>query len=369
MKINIISDIHAIMENSNLCFTVPLKYTLKKYKQVFDTFYIYYNKNCEQIKKQTAESWFHFGNMNKIIEKIKLSHDNDYNNLNITSFEITDFINYISFLKTIGFDWSYKKRLIKSAIPNYMVFLQKTMFDFNINKLEPADYLIIAGDLGADNTYKEILNNIKLLVGNKFKDVLYVKGNHDYWNLAKVKENIKAHSVINTINLSDDKFELIDGDYVFLGCTMWSHIPILHKDYVSYYMNDYRNIPGFSVEQSNELFETYKKWLIDKVEEHKDKKIIIITHHGPFKEMIPRQFNTSRNDIINYAYTVKDDTFKNINKYNNIVLWASGHTHKFFDEVINNIRCIRNPIGYGDLYGFHFPENYSHTWYNTVIEV
>jgi predicted phosphohydrolase len=369
MKVNVISDIHGTVIDGQVCFNTPLKYTVEKYKKVFDTFYTYYEKNAEQIKVGTASSWYNFDNMNKIIQKIKLAHDNDYKNLISTSIEIMDFINYMKFLKETGFDWSYKKRLIKTPIVNYMIFLQKTIYDFDINKLEPADYLLIAGDIGSDETYEQILNHIKTAVGNKFKQVLCIKGNHDYWNLEKTKENAKQHSIVNTINLLDDKFEVIDNDYVFLGCTMWSFVPLMYKDYVSYYMNDYRYIPGYSIEQSNELFNEYKQWLENKVEEHKDKKVVIVTHHCPFKEMIPRQYNNGRNTSINYAYTVMDGCLNNINKYNNIVLWASGHTHNSFNEIVNNVHCVRNPIGYGDLYGFDVPENINRNWYNTVIEI
>lgn len=41
-------------------------------------------------------------------------------------------------------------------------FMFKLMFDFDPRKLEPADYLIIAGDIGHVDTYDLILNDIKM---------------------------------------------------------------------------------------------------------------------------------------------------------------------------------------------------------------
>jgi hypothetical protein len=73
-------------------------------------------------------------------------------------------------------------------------------------------------------------------------------------------------------------------DTVFIGCTLWSHIPIEDKDRYEYYVNDYKRIninktDYFTVEYQNELNKEHVNWLNDELKKNKNKKIIVLTHH------------------------------------------------------------------------------------------
>lgn len=368
MKVNVISDIHATVVDGKAIYNKPLDHSIKKYSKIFDVFYTYFTENIDIIKNChnniSSFNWLTtFDEIEQLVNKLKMSHDCQYTTIYLSENDIYIFFEFCNYLKMNLVDCFYKKRLIKTPAIAYQQFLLKQLYDFKPEKLESADYLIIAGDIGTDDNYLQILDDIKNRVKDKFKDVLVVKGNHDYW-----KKTSKFTSD-QSINLNNDKFEYVVDDYVFIGCTMWTHVPERYKYTVSYYMNDYRYIPNFSVDKSNELFNEYKNWIETAVECYKNKKVIIITHHCPFKEMIPVRYDDGRNVAINFAYTVKDDIFVDINKYNNIVLWCCGHTHVNFNNIINNIHCVRNPIGYGDLYGFRAPENDCTHWYNNVIEI
>lgn len=371
MKLNIISDIHATIINGKVRYTLPFRYSLAKYKKIFNTFFDYFNNNQDKLKNTI--DYFNkssTNNINNIVENINLYHLSDYKNKSCINLKIIN--EFDRFLKILSFDnvnWHYKIKLIAFPEMHYSQFLIKSYTDFNPEFLEPADYLIIAGDLGDNTNYDLIVKDLKKKTNKKFKDIYHIAGNHDYWNYEKCKENLKNHSIINTIDLTHSKFELIVDNYVFLGCTLWTDVPEKYKTNVQYYMNDYNRIPGCNVDTTVKLYHEYKQWLFDCVEKYKDKKVIIFTHHNPFKEMIPPKFNTKGENAINYAYSIMDDTFTNINKFNNIKLWACGHTHDYFNDIIHNIHCVRNPIGYSDLYNFSIPENYSNTWYNTIIEI
>lgn len=266
-------------------------------------------------------------------------------------------------------DWH--KKQTKLSISDIKSFIAKKYYDFDPAKLESADYLIIAGDLGLDNTYDLILNDISEKTSGKFKKILHIAGNHDHWWINDSKQNIKKP---DHVNLSHDQFELIDGDYLFIGTTLWT--PLSERDIyvIGRYMNDYKYTPGnFSPYMSNEQYRLQSIWLKELIAENKDKKIIVFTHHQPFEELTIDDYKHNGKNWdgidVNAAYVVLDHSLDDINKYGNIKLWCCGHTHQCFDGIINNVHVVRNPIGYGDLYGYLIPENTSGTWYNKIIEV
>lgn len=155
----------------------------------------------------------------------------------------------------------------------------KTFYFFDPSKLKPADYLIIAGDLGLDNIYDKILKDIKRKTKGKFKKILHIAGNHDHWWFGDGEK--PDHP-----NFDHDYCEHEDGDYLFLGCTMWTPLKEYDMYNVGRYMNDYRYTPGnFSPYASNHQYEIQSTWLKNKIETNKDKKIIVFTHHQPFEEL------------------------------------------------------------------------------------
>ena len=157
---------------------------------------------------------------------------------------------------------------------------------FDPDKLSPADYLVIAGDISIGPYYKICLNELKQRTKNKFKKILYCKGNHDYW-----KDNSpKNHT-----------FEIIDDNIAIIGTTMWSPISQTNSKYVSKQMNDFYYIKNFNVVKQNNLFYKEIDWLEKKVDIHKSngRKVVVVTHHNPFKELIPNKFKSS---YLNSAY-------------------------------------------------------------------
>lgn len=91
---------------------------------------------------------------------------------------------------------------------------------FEPEKLEPADYLIIAGDIGYDDFYEKIVTDLEKRTAGKFKKILHIAGNHDHWIWTGNPDKKPG------IDLRNDFCEYVDGDYAFIGCTMWTHIPL-----------------------------------------------------------------------------------------------------------------------------------------------
>lgn len=247
-----------------------------------------------------------------------------------------------------------QERLIRSY--EFFLLYQNQNCEFIPEKLHPADYLIVCGDLGLDTFYHKVYQELKYRTRDLFKDVFYIKGNHDYWWF-KDGDIEKPDS----INLDHRYVENVIDDYVFLGCTMWS--PIYMAVYsVSRAMNDYRHIPHYSIEKTNQLHKEESEWLRNKVHYYKslNKKVIVFTHHIPRQELINKKY---KNSDINEAYYVMDHSCDDIKPD----VWCTGHAHTYHDTVIDGVRYVCNPIGYRSHYGYVIPETDPTHWYNTIV--
>ena len=378
MTVNVISDIHATInkKNGRVVYDIKSRFSKKRVEKAFNILYeTFYNKDGLKYKvdkkteNYTPDFYYNIhdindihnkNELNKFLDDFKIALTDDFkcsSKDDIVRFQRgLDNIDFISILNDIK--WWYRKTDIKIRyIKDYM---WKTFYFFDPKKLKPADYLIIAGDLGLDNCYDKILNDIKRKTKGKFKKILHIAGNHDHWWFGDGER--PDHT-----NFDRDYFEHKDGEYLFLGCTLWT--PLRDRDMynVGRYMNDYRYTPGnFSPYASNHQYEIQSTWLRNKIETNKDKKIIVFTHHQPFEELI---FDDYKHSDVNAAYVVLDHSLDDINKYGNIKLWACGHTHQSYDGMLHNVHVVRNPIGYRSLYDFLVPENWNGNWYENVIEV
>lgn len=235
---------------------------------------------------------------------------------------------------------------------------------FDPKQLEPADYLLIAGDLGTADNYFDVYTAIKKQTDGKFKDCFFIRGNHDYWtNRGK------------TIDTNHKYLEQTLGEnVVLLGCTMWTPIREYRPNAgerwatsvectVHRRMNDYRCIPNFSIKKNNALFREESAWLRDKVKQYAGYKIVIMTHTGPRKELVSYKYD---NNCVNAAYFVLDNSCDDINP----ALWISGHTHEKFDTIIGDTRFVCNPIGYHDIDRYSvIPECPVTNWYNNIVSI
>lgn len=117
-----------------------------------------------------------------------------------------------------------------------------------VNAIPEADVLILAGDIGA--YYK--FDNLEVfldIVTLRYKYVLYVKGNHEYYDNFKSYSNmleieqayINLQNKYKNLYLLDNDHIVLDGK-LFVGTTLWFDVDnpeaILRKEY----MNDYHYI-------------------------------------------------------------------------------------------------------------------------------
>lgn len=237
-------------------------------------------------------------------------------------------------------------------------FVSDIHLEFYKNKIDIKDFitpcaahLAILGDLGYPHS--ENFNEFLKQASNNFEQVFFISGNHEYYAAETMTEiNNKIVEVCsrypNVHYLSNQDY-LLNEKIVLLGTTLWSYIPDKKKHKIKNAINDYSKIfieenhykTNISTQFITELHNQSVCFLKEKIEQYKDKDIIILTHHLPSFQLISSQYEGSD---INYAFA-SDLEYLMLNNYH-IKYWLCGHTHTKITVKINQCQCITNPLGY-----------------------
>jgi len=219
---------------------------------------------------------------------------------------------------------------------------------YSLSKTD-AEVVILAGGIHlGDKGFKWAYENIK------DKEVIYVLGNHEFYKEAtpKLINKLKEKSKDTNIHVLENESISIAG-VRFLGCTLWTDFNLLGKMDISIaeaalQMNDYRLIrvsptyrrckPSFTVVWHNKS----EKWLFKEIEESKESRIVVVTHHAPSIMSIREE---DRDDPLCGAYASNLEDSIASSKIN---LWIHGHIHTAFDYYIGGTRVLCNPLGYPD---------------------
>lgn len=198
----------------------------------------------------------------------------------------------------------------------------------------------------------------------RYKKVIYVLGNHEHYKFRFhktapfLKQWFKELGLDN-IHLLDNESIIID-NVKFFGATLWTDMrksdPMVMWD-VKRGMNDCSLIQYYDdTSVVGEVFgDGFPKWMSpqDMVREHEysvrrlkqelstDHRTIVVTHHGPTYESIPKEY---RADILSFAYC--SDLSDLILDSDNILMWFHGHTHTPTRYLVDGVPVICNPRGY-----------------------
>jgi predicted phosphodiesterase len=196
-----------------------------------------------------------------------------------------------------------------------------------------ADVIVIAGDI-ASHTNLDWVNE---RFGSE-KNVLYVLGNHEYYNGDfNLVPNIVRSSLSPNIRLLNNESVTID-NVTFHGSTLWTNFrsnPLIAYD-AARFINDFRVVRHLSPERMESLFYDATDFLEETVNEND----VVITHFAPALESVHPNY---KGDNLN-GYFVNDcaDLIRNLKPK----LWIHGHTHTPFDYTIEGTRIVANPHGY-----------------------
>jgi hypothetical protein len=133
----------------------------------------------------------------------------------------------------------------------------------------------------------------------------------------------------------------------FIGTTLWSHVPLEHKQEVENYLNDYKLIfkPGqqrITVEDTNVEFEKNKAFIENSVANAlaSGLKPIVLTHHTPsfVRTSAPRFEGKPTTHAFSTQLCCPAGAIR---------LWCCGHTHFNFHHSAEGYELISNQYGYG----------------------
>jgi Icc-related predicted phosphoesterase len=253
--------------------------------------------------------------------------------------------------------------------------------DFSANLIDApeADVLVLAGDIvrafeleyftkipnhnltktGVENAkrYSSFIKKCCQL----YKHVTFVIGNHEhyFYQFDKTSETIKkAFEKFDNLHILErNRSPVIIDDVVFIGDTLWTDMngnDIDTIEWVHENLNDFINISfeddlGVRELEPEDVIDEHLltlSYLQQAIDEHKDKKVVVVTHHAPSKQSKKTMKNLSSDEDVhlNSAYSSNLENF--IIERPQIKLWCHGHIHTSYNYQIGNTTVLCNPRGY-----------------------
>ncbi len=208
-----------------------------------------------------------------------------------------------------------------------------------------ADVVVLAGDIGVGTGGIDwAARQLPQL------PVIYVPGNHEYYRQdIGITDALKIAAPPNIHVLNNDTFEL-DG-IRFVGSTLWTDFRLYGEGNAGFArqtarrsMMDFTLIRNgerrFTPEDSVELHDASRAWLVGELDHAFDGPTVVITHHLPASMSVAKRY---ANDPFNPAFASRLEDV--IEKYRP-TLWIHGHTHVPCDYELFGTRVVCNPRGY-----------------------
>lgn len=250
-----------------------------------------------------------------------------------------------------------------------------------------ADVLILSGDIAVASEFRKFLPFFEDCA-SKFKDVVYVFGNHEHYHgdYQKSHDLVYGHlepfKNIHLLNNGHIDF----GEYTFVGGTLWTDMnkdDPFTKNYVRRRMNDFQIIENsatvgrqtinkyktkedgsYEMDENNRFIvigseiheytpslspddvivehEQMKALIKEQIALRPNRKYVVVGHHAPSRVSTKPRYQ--RDHHMNGAYS--SDLSELILDHPQIKLWTHGHTHDNFDYMIGGTRILCNPRGY-----------------------
>jgi len=188
----------------------------------------------------------------------------------------------------------------------------------------------------------------------QFPHVIYIMGNHEFYNgkffagIDYMREELARYP---NIYMLEQDMKIIN-DVVFVGGTLWTDMnrrDPLTMHAIEGMMNDFRIIRNdrrnYATMSALDVAIRHDKtlgYIKHIVQEHKDKKVVVVGHHSPSFQSCHQLYANDR--AMNGGYHSELSEF--ILDHPQIALWTHGHTHHPFDYMIGDTRIVCNPRGY-----------------------
>lgn len=238
---------------------------------------------------------------------------------------------------------------------SYMSDLHLEFGPLEIENTESADMLILAGDIIVADSIPDRRHSYENFFDNaceQFERVIYVPGNHEYYQSFYDKTVPELKAFLNNKSnlwLLDNDSLTID-DLTIIGATLWTDMNDNNandKAFIKNGMNDFRiimynypdRIDSFTPDLAI-IEHEHSLQYIDRIVQKSD-KVLVVTHHAPSYTSIDPIYAAS---VYNGAYASNLDDYIIANP--NIVAWIHGHIHHRNDYMLGNTNVVSNPRGY-----------------------
>ena len=222
-----------------------------------------------------------------------------------------------------------------------------------------APVLALLGDIGL--AFSDVLRDFLFEQCNRFKQVLFLAGNHEFYNADEETYSMEEQTewMRQTCSQRDnlhfmEKDSLVMEGVVILGTTLWSNIPDCMLKKAQRSLNDYcltyNHRPGESprklrADETTDMYQLNIGWIRSELAKAREngQKVLVLTHHTPSMEGTSHpQYDGS--DI---SCCFSSDLRLLLEEESpNLVAWACGHTHYNFDFLVGNVRVCSNQRGY-----------------------
>jgi Icc-related predicted phosphoesterase len=224
------------------------------------------------------------------------------------------------------------------------------------------DVLILAGDIHVNKQFNIPTLLMEAKVGLDFEHLIFVPGNHEFYNGDIVKNNdnwsdIVELSIFDNIHILNPGQVKIDG-VNFIGATLWTDYddenPFVMMN-ARKGMTDFRLIkydgdmltPEFVLDEFLDELNYLTVALTDADE--RVEKSVVITHHAPSYQSVSSEF---KNDSLNGCFVSDLEEF--IFSFSNLTHWIHGHVHSNHNYTVGDTNVLCNSYGYSALENTEF---------------
>lgn len=205
--------------------------------------------------------------------------------------------------------------------------------------------LVLAGDIAVGPT--KLLKTLQHF-SSFYKHVIYVPGNHEYYNyhIHDIDDLANSLDLPRNVHFLNPGHVTIDG-VLFIGAALWTNF---RNDPIAEHMaksmiSDFRLIRKFSPVSAIRLFEQHISYIRAIYAARKEnQKVVVVTHFLPAVECTAPRFQ-GLNLLNNYF---SNDLGQEIADMSNTT-WLFGHTHDSVNIQLGDTRLISNPYGYQGL--------------------
>ena len=205
--------------------------------------------------------------------------------------------------------------------------------------------LVLAGDICSKMA---VLIDFIKQVESRFIKVIYVPGNHEYYNSEMCYWNRVFRTAVRT-ELSNtyvavgtvEWCTIQDVDFIF--CTGWADGGRTYQEEmcVTTAISDFRYIKFDDRTFKVSDMQVIHRWQMAEVNNRLNlskNKTVVVTHHLPSYSICHPRFGTAHNG----GFASDSDHLLEKANY-----WIHGHTHDTIDVTLGNTRVVANPAGYG----------------------